>query len=47
MDTEPPRATAQPKRWQALIRAIPTAELIGRPSGLIACAATPANRARA
>ena len=40
-------ATAQPKRWHPQIRAIPTDELIGRSSGLIAWAATPPNSARA
>ena len=38
---EPPFATAQPAWWQAHVSAIPTAELIGRLSGLKACAATP------
>ena len=44
---EPPRATGQPKRWQAQISAMPTDELIGRVSGLNACAATPPNSALA
>ena len=33
IEREPPAATAQPKRWQAQISAMPTDELIGRVSG--------------
>ena len=47
IEREPPAATAQPKLWHAQMSAIPTEELIGRVSGLKACAATPPNSARA
>ena len=45
IDREPPFATGQPLWWQAVVSAIPTAELIGRFRGLRACAATPPNSA--
>ena len=47
IEREPPRGTAQPKAWQAVVSAIPTEELIGRFSGANACAATPPKSARA
>ena len=47
IERDPPRGTAQPKAWQAVVSAIPTEELIGRFSGANACAATPPKSARA
>ena len=47
IERDPPAATAQPNLWHAQTSAIPTEELIGRVSGLKACAATPPNSARA
>ena len=47
IDREPPSATAQPCRCPAVRMPSPIAEVSGRCSGWKACAATPANSARA
>ena len=44
---EPPSATGQPKRCAAVPRVTPIADDIGERNGRKACAATPANSARA
>ena len=44
---EPPTATGQPKRWAAVPSAMPIADDMNEPRGRKACAATPANSARA
>ena len=44
IEREPPRATAQPKLWQAEISAIPTAELSGRSSRAVGVRRDPAEQ---